>query len=183
MIFVFIMLEKIFSRSKKCWWKKFGGENLGVQNFFGEKFWWALRAWVRLRENVKQHTFANAETSDISQNLIQTRHPYKIWSESPISPIHLWSYSKSPLQMPLMIFIVIPDMAQFKCATYESPSCEKQYICKCAKAHSKCATCTLILCLQHIHDVLVAHSKCATVETANTSTSGPADLDVISGWL
>jgi len=85
--------------------------------------------------------------------------------------------------MPLMIFIVIPDMAQFKCATYESPSCEKQYICKCAKAHSKCATCTLILCLQHIHDVLVAHSKCATVETANTSTSGPADLDVISGWL
>jgi len=45
---------------------------------------------------VKQHTVANAATSDISQNLIQTqnRHLYKIWSESPISPIHLWSYSK-----------------------------------------------------------------------------------------
>jgi len=48
------------------------GKTWGVQKFFGEKFWWALWASVRLRENVKQHMVANAATSDISQNLIQT---------------------------------------------------------------------------------------------------------------
>jgi len=37
MIFVFIMFEKIFSRSIKFWWKKFGGENLRGSNFFGGK--------------------------------------------------------------------------------------------------------------------------------------------------
>ena len=91
MIFVFIMFEKIFSRSKKFWLKNFGGENLGVQKFFGEKFWWALWASVRLRENVKQNTVANAATSDISQNLIQTPKSTSIQNliRNPISPIHL----------------------------------------------------------------------------------------------
>jgi len=32
---IFVLFEKIFSRSKKFWWKKFGGENLG-----GSKFFW-----------------------------------------------------------------------------------------------------------------------------------------------
>jgi len=39
MIFVFIMFEKIFSRSKKYWWKKFRGENFGgFKNFLGKHF-------------------------------------------------------------------------------------------------------------------------------------------------
>jgi len=44
MIFVFIMFEKFFHEAKNFGEKSLEGKTWGVQNFFGEKFWWALRA-------------------------------------------------------------------------------------------------------------------------------------------
>ena len=151
------MFEKIFSRSKKFWWKKLGEENFGSSKIFWGKLLVGVTglSWLREMWNNTRLQMPQLQIFRKIWSKPQNRHPCKIWSESPISPIHLWSYSKSPLQMPLMTFIVIPNMAQFKCATSESPSCEKQCICKCANS-------TFKMCYLHFDIVLVAHSRCAS---------------------
>ena len=141
------MFEKIFSRSKKFWWKKLGEENFGSSKIFWGKLLVGVTglSWLREMWNNTRLQMPQLQIFRKIWSKHQNRHPYKIWSESPISPIHLWSYSKSPLQMPLMTFIVIPDMAQFKCATSDQ-----------AVGNS-----TFANVLKHFRNVLSALSYCA----------------------